>query len=396
MASKQLGERAPGSRRMFGAPVRAWALAGWALLPLRLFLGATFTYAGLQKFANPDFLNQNSPTSIKAQLVAASRTSPIHAVLVHLIALATPIGFLIAFAELAIGVGTLLGLWPRVAAIGGATLSFTLFLTISFHASPFYTGADIVFTFAWMPLVLAGSSMRPSLEGVIAARAASTTSSATSELVAIPFAQVQRLCGHYARGRCAARNGEPCDAGRCPVLLGEPADPVQRPRDALERRTFVLRTASGALVAVGVGVAAAVAAVVGRFAGGATIPVAPPELGGTSSAPAPTSATPSALGTLLGPARVVPVGGAAAFTIPVTGDPGIVVRPSAAQFDAYDAVCPHAGCTVAYLAQNHVLACPCHGSQFLVSTGEVISGPAPHGLMKLNVAEGPDGNLYLK
>jgi thiosulfate dehydrogenase (quinone) large subunit len=29
----------------------------WALLPLRLFLGATFTFAGLQKLADPSFLD---------------------------------------------------------------------------------------------------------------------------------------------------------------------------------------------------------------------------------------------------------------------------------------------------------------------------------------------------
>ncbi len=385
----------PERRLPFGAPVRAWALSGWALVPLRLFLGATFTYAGLQKFARTDFFSQNSPTSIKAQLVAAARPRPLHALLAHLVGLATPIGFVIAFAELAIGVGTLLGLWQRVAAIGGAVLSFSLFLTVSFHAAPFYTGADIVFTFAWLPFVLAGSSTRLSLDGLIAARAAAGASSGPPELVAIPFAQVQRLCGHFDEGRCDALDGRSCAAAYCPVLIGpRPPYPVRREPDSVERRAVVLSTATAALVAGAVAFVAGVAAVVGRFAGGATIPVAPPELGGTTSKPS--SVTHSSLGTLLGPAKVVPVDGAASFTIPVTGDPGIVVQPTAGQFDAYDAVCPHAGCTVGYLPQNRVLACPCHGSQFLVATGEVVSGPAPHGLMKLNIAVGPDGNLYLK
>lgn len=32
-----------------------------------------------------------------------------------------------------------------------------LFLTVSYHTSPYDTGADIVFFFAWMALILAGS-----------------------------------------------------------------------------------------------------------------------------------------------------------------------------------------------------------------------------------------------
>ena len=53
------------------------------------------------------------------------------------------------------------------------------------------------------------------------------------------------------------------------------------------------------------------------------------------------------------------------------------------------------GCTVGYSPSNNLLVCPCHGSEFLVKNGDVISGPAPHGLTKLDVVEGSDGNLYL-
>jgi thiosulfate dehydrogenase [quinone] large subunit len=48
---------------------------------------------------------------------------------------------------------------PRadLAAAGGLALSLMLFLTVSFHSAPYYTGADIVFAFAWRPLLLAGA-----------------------------------------------------------------------------------------------------------------------------------------------------------------------------------------------------------------------------------------------
>ena len=78
------------------------------------------------------------------------------------------------------------------------------------------------------------------------------------------------------------------------------------------------------------------------------------------------------------------------------GDPGIVIQPVAGSFVAYDALCPHAGCTVGYSAANQVIACPCHGSEFDVATGNVIVGPAAVGLQALTVTEGPNGELYVK
>ena len=127
------GTGGPGSRRRrrtrFDAPPpRPFALSGWALLPLRAFLGFTFCFAGLQKLANPNFFNANSPSSIQAQLIAATRISPLHLLLGHLLRFAVPIGVVIALAELAVGLGALLGLWTRVAAAGGMVLSLTLFL----------------------------------------------------------------------------------------------------------------------------------------------------------------------------------------------------------------------------------------------------------------------------
>src|SRR6185437_986414 len=106
--------------------------------------------------------------SIQAQLAAAARRSPIHALISPLAHVAVPLGILIAFGELAVGVGTLLGFRGRIAAAGGVVLSLMLFLTVSFHTSPYYTGADIVFAFAWTPLALAGSGSVLSLDTAIA------------------------------------------------------------------------------------------------------------------------------------------------------------------------------------------------------------------------------------
>ncbi|MGH9089975.1 MAG: DoxX family protein, partial [Acidimicrobiales bacterium] len=240
-------------------PVGATAMAGWALLPLRAFLGVTFCYAGLQKLANPEFFDPNNPSGIQAQLIASERISPLHALLGHLLQVATPVGVLIALAEVAVGVGTLLGLWTRLAALGGMALSFTLFLTVSFHASPYFTGADIVFLFAWTPLVVAGSGGVLSLDR-------------SPVRVPVRFSVVQAVCGNYQKGACAARGGAACGPQACPFLLQRPRRTRARTYDD-QRRAVVL---SG-VVAAGAAVLAGLVAGVGRLAGGAS----PPSGGGT-------------------------------------------------------------------------------------------------------------------
>jgi thiosulfate dehydrogenase (quinone) large subunit len=329
---------------------------GRALLPLRAFLGFTFCFAGLQKLANPRFFDAADPASIQSQLAAAARRSPIHALIAPLALVAVPLGVLIAFGELAVGVGTLLGLRARLAAAGGLALSLMLFLTVSFHSAPYYTGADIVFAFAWTPLLLAGSGPVLSLDAAIASRAEK-------------------------------------EAG---------------PGPAASRREVVLGGTVTAAVAAITLVAGGLAAGLGRLAGGTAGtqngPSLPPAAGPAPSPPAATAgpqhrakAKPGKVppGTAVGPASDVPVGQAASFTDPASGDPSIVIRPSSGTFVAFDAVCPHAGCTVGYDPSVKLIICPCHGSQFNASTGAVEVGPAATGLTKLGIAEGPNGQLYV-
>ena len=47
-----------------------------ALLPLRLFLGITFVYAGIQKLSDPGFLHAGAPTYIGTQLHGFAAARP--------------------------------------------------------------------------------------------------------------------------------------------------------------------------------------------------------------------------------------------------------------------------------------------------------------------------------
>ncbi|MEU0356296.1 DoxX family protein [Streptomyces cyaneofuscatus] len=131
----------------------------YALLPLRLFLGVTFVYAGLDKLTDSGFLSATGPGSI-GELMNTVRDSSAIPALVDL-ALKSPEGFgyAIAIGELLVGLGTLVGLWARLAALGGALISLSLWLTVSWQSTPYYYGNDLPYLMAWLPLVLAGASM---------------------------------------------------------------------------------------------------------------------------------------------------------------------------------------------------------------------------------------------
>ncbi|MFE9016594.1 DUF417 family protein [Streptomyces sp. SID5594] len=131
----------------------------YALLPLRLFLGVTFVYAGLDKLTDSGFLSATGSGSI-GELMNTVRDSSAVPALVDL-ALKSPEGFgyAIAIGELLVGLGTLVGLWARLAALGGALISLSLWLTVSWQSTPYYYGNDLPYLMAWLPLVLAGASM---------------------------------------------------------------------------------------------------------------------------------------------------------------------------------------------------------------------------------------------
>jgi thiosulfate dehydrogenase [quinone] large subunit len=146
------------------------------------------------------------------------------------------------------------------------------------------------------------------------------------------------------------------------------SDPVHSPvPETLSRRRVVISGAAAVLGAAG-------AAAAGPGAAGAAKKIA---------------------GKKIGPASAVPVGSSAHFNDPNTQLPSLVIQLHKGQFVAYDAVCPHEGCTVGYVPQEHLIQCPCHGSQFNPATGSRVRGPAPHGLKKLIIAVS-GGQLYLK
>ena len=321
---------------------------GWLLLPLRAFLGVTFCYAGLQKLANPAYLDPKSPTSVAAQMRLLQHSSPIGPLLGLSQHAPAFVGLTIAIAELAVGVGTLLGLLSRIAAIGGLLLSLTFFLTVSWNTTPYYYGSDILFVFAWLTLFAFGTGDVLSLQA-------------------------------WVRGR--ARRSLGVRPGRVPS-----------PRVAAEvdRRTVLWTSAWAGLVGGATALTAGLTALIGRAAGS---PQPRPAAGAPalrrSSTPhtarpnRPTPTRSNVPGTAIGPVSAVPVGQARSFTDPATGNPAWMVHPSGDTFIAFSAVCTHAGCAVQYDQAAVQFVCPCHGGVYDARTGHVLQGPPPSPLQRI-------------
>ncbi len=334
-----------------------------ALLPLRLFLGVTFVYAGIQKLSDPGFLHAGAPTYIGTQLHGFAAGTP-GGFILSTFALPHPelAGIGVAVTEILIGLLVTAGLFTRIAAAAGMALNFLLFLTASWHTTPYFLGPDLVFTFAWLPIVLAGAGGQPALDNL--------TERGSQEL-----ARRTRL--------------RPAEAGEPP------------PDPATTRRVLLAEFAGMAVAIAGISTLAKGTYTAARTlsagsgaskSGGGSGGGGGGNGGGPSSAPASGGGSSVPSGAVrLGPAKRLPAGQAATYTDPGDGSPDILIRDEAGQLKAFSAVCTHAGCTVGY--QSGVIVCPCHGGEYSAETGEVIAGPPPSGLAAKQVVES-GGQIY--
>ena len=315
------------------APVDRWLVYG--TLPLRLFLGATFVYAGVQKIADPGFLQPGSSTYIGTQIQAFAAHSPI-GFLLDVFALPTPqlTGVAVIATELIVGTLVFAGIATRWAAAVGALVNLSFFLSASWTVQPYFLGSDGIYAVAWITLVIVGD------QGVFTAR---------------------------------------------PFIFGPPTPVSSRRRAAdMDRRRLLVQLGGLAVAAVWV------LGVIPR-----------PKLGGgttqsaATSSPSPTAVA-SPTGTRIGAVADLRSQGFLNFQDPKSGDPAVAVALSSGGAVAFDAICTHAGCQVAYDAGQKVLACPCHGATFDPAHGAaVLGGPAPTPLASIPIRIGGDGGVYV-
>ncbi|AZM61528.1 hypothetical protein DMA10_15940 [Streptomyces sp. WAC 01420] len=143
---------------------------GVVLLPLRVFLGGISVYAGMRKLCDPLYFEGGERGSMVKWLHTLhpwEAAEPLRQ-----FALEHPVGsgLAIAFAQVVVGVLTILGCWQRVAAVVGAALSAALLVTVSWKSVPAYETPDIIYLAAWSPLIIAGAPVY-SVDGRLASGA---------------------------------------------------------------------------------------------------------------------------------------------------------------------------------------------------------------------------------
>lgn len=362
-------ETAPASTRT-QPHADAWkptTLAPLMLAPLRLFLGITFAYAGIQKLTDPQFFAPNATGYIGRQITAFAAGSPLRAPLLQ-VALphAMLFGSLVAWGELAIGIATLLGLLLRPAALFGALLSLLFFLSASWRVHPYFYGSDIVFLFAWLTLLLVGPvaggwfALDTRLVAWLAERVPLEYVARFESAVGVLLGVHPHPVGTEAqagRGRVSPRGGR---GSRYATST---------------RRDFLRGAFTGIATTVGAVLAITLFTKGGTSATPAPVPTATTATGDAATTTATTATTSG--GAAIASTSQVPVNSAASFTLPANGDPGVLVHLTTGNFVAFDATCTHAGCPVQYDPSSKLLLCPCHGAAFdPAHNAEVIQGPA--------------------
>jgi menaquinol-cytochrome c reductase iron-sulfur subunit len=63
--------------------------------------------------------------------------------------------------------------------------------------------------------------------------------------------------------------------------------------------------------------------------------------------------------------------------------------------ECFNAICPHAGCFVAYSAERKLYQCPCHTSSFTTDGARILPSPSPRDMDPLDV-EVKDGEVWVK
>ena len=305
-----------------------------AAVLLRLFLGGTMLYAGVDKLIlDPRFLREDGVGSIGDTLRLFVTAGGPLAPLVEALAIGQPIliGAAMAGAQLVVGALLLSGSWVRVGALLGALISLSLALTSSWGVSPYYYGNDLPYLVGFLALAAIGDG------GVLRAGAPVTR-------------------GYDPNRRAALFTG----GGVVLTLLA---------LIALDRS----RLAS--LIAPNSGANASPTP-------GATATPAP--------SPSPTASGGGAVGgTAITGAGSLGAGQALNFS---AGGTAAVLLKDGGTYRAFERACTHQGTLVEWEAANGSFYCNNHGARFS-PTGDVIVGPALTALRPITVSVAADGSV---
>ena len=93
-------------------------------------------------------------------------------------------------------------------------------------------------------------------------------------------------------------------------------------------------------------------------------------------------------------AAQMPVGTALNFRYPTEKDTAILVRVSESEYYAYGQKCTHLSCPVYFEKERGRFECPCHEGAFDVKTGNVLYGPPPRPLDRIEIERREGGEVW--
>ncbi|MFM7825101.1 MAG: TQO small subunit DoxD, partial [Candidatus Limnocylindrus sp.] len=217
------------------AALTPFASLGVAAVILRIFLGGTMLYAGLDKLIlDPRFLQSDGVGSIGETLrffVAAG--GPL-APLVEAVALSQPVavGAAMAIAQLVVAGSLLTGSWVRSGALLGAAISLTLALTSTWGVSPYYLGNDLPYFVGFLVLAALGDGGlarvgAPARRGYDPTRRAAIVSGAgiVALLAALVLLDRARLASLLSGGSAASGSPSPSPSPAASPSSSPPPSP---------------------------------------------------------------------------------------------------------------------------------------------------------------------------
>jgi len=327
---------------------------------------------GLQKLTNPNFFNAQSPSSIQAQLIAANRISPLHVLARPPAAVRHATRHRHRTRELAVGIGALLACGPASPLWWHGAVGM-LFLTVSFTPPPI-TRARTSCLLRLDPLLIAvpGALARQPHQLVCPQRWAGSPvfvpspSSSCRRCAATSTMATVRTKGRACTPR-AAPTSPPAHSEVRPtptrrpqmLVLGARPWPPRALSDSPPRASRGDRPDGGGAKSPNSGSARCPALRLGSTS--TTLPRAHDHrAGGCHDHHHAGGRRRHRVGRQDVPVGVRPPSAA------LERRPGIDAPTQLGSFLAYDAICPHAGCTVGYSSAAKLIVCPCHGSSSTV------------------------------
>jgi len=339
-----------------------------AAVLLRIFLGGTMLYAGLDKvILDPRFLQADGVGSIGDTLRLFVTAGGPLAPLVSAVAVGQPvlIGAVMAGTQVLVGALLLSGSWVRLGALLGAAISLSLALTASWGVSPYYYGNDLPYLVAFLALAAIGDggvlrAGAPVTRGHDPQRRAAlfTGGGALLALLALVALDRSRLAGLLAQNGGSDPAVSPsasASASEAPAASATPGsdEDGEKDDDDDDENDGEMKSPQPSESASGGG-------------GG----------GGTS-------------GAVIKGADALSPGQALNFS---AGGTAAVLLKDGGTYRAFERACTHQGTNVDWDSANGSFYCSNHGARFSAA-GDAIVGPARTALRPITVSVAADGSV---